>query len=223
MSRRSPPDSRRTLAARLPSIDPETVAATAVAVGVVLAIGTVLFGGFAPDSRPFVSLLYPLALLFPALGAVLVLGVCWWLWDDDGSSAPPLLEGNPPETMETCADEWLGRETERELTNAARGWYACSMTGSAADVRRRLVEGAVRTLTTKYGLATAAAREAVRSGSWTDDPVAAAFLADDLRQPPRERRRAAIDPGAAYDRRVRRTLDAIEALDGQVTDPEVAQ
>ena len=213
MSRRSPADSGRPLAARLPSIGPEAIAAAVVAAGIGLAVGAVLFGAFVPTGRTLVQLLYPLALLFPLVGATIVIGVCWWLWTDDGSSASPLLEGPPPETAGTHADGRIGSETDRTLTDAADGWYACSATESAADVRRRLVEGTVRALTTNRGLATERAREAVRTGTWTDDPVAAAFLADDLPQPPRERRRAAVDPGAAYARRVRRTLAAIEAID----------
>ncbi|ELY71407.1 hypothetical protein C489_00526 [Natrinema versiforme JCM 10478] len=187
-----------------------------VGAGVVLAIGAVLLGGFVPSARTLIVLLYPLAVLFPALGVTIVAGVCWWLWTRDRSSESPLLEGVPPESGVNRAETAVGRETQRTITAAAQGQYRCRTNESARDVRRRLVEGAVRVVVTKRGLAADAAREAVRSGTWTDDPVAAAFLADGGRQPLGERLRAAVDPGAAYQRRVRRTLAAIEAVDAEV-------
>lgn len=208
--------------ARLTAIDPERVATGVVGAGVVLAVGAVLLGGFVPPVRTLTVLLYPLAVLFPAFGITIVAGVCWWLWTRDRSSESPLLEGVPPEKGISRTETAVGHETERTITAAAQGRYRCRPNESATDVRRRLVEGAVRVIVTKRGLAADAAREAVRSGTWTDDPVAAAFLADGRRQPLGERLRAAVDPGAAYQRRVRRTLAAIETIGGDArTDAEV--
>lgn len=57
------------------------------------------------------------------------------------------------------------------------------------------------------------AADAVASGSWTDDRVAAAFLADadGPSYPLLERLREWVDADAARERRVERTVDAIEA------------
>lgn len=56
------------------------------------------------------------------------------------------------------------------------------------------------------------ARAAVRNGEWTDDPVAAAFLADAaaaVDRPLVDLVYGAVDPGGALDRRVRRTASAV--------------
>ncbi len=198
---------------RLEALDSEGVATAVVGAGALLAIGAVILGGFLPSVRPLTVILYPFATLFPVLGAAIAVGACWWAWTADRSDGSQLLEGPPPEAGDTDAEQSVGRETEWDLLAAGGGRYRCRRNESAAAVRRRLVDGAVRVVTTKRGLATDAAREAILAGTWTDDPVAAAFLAEDLTQPPRERLRAAVDPGAAYHRRVRRTLAAIEALD----------
>ncbi|NEU57083.1 hypothetical protein [Halorussus sp. MSC15.2] len=62
------------------------------------------------------------------------------------------------------------------------------------------------------------ARRAVETGAWTDDPIAAAFLADE--SGPRfslpARLRAWLDPAAERRRRVERTIDAV----GRVFDRE---
>ncbi|MFC6730616.1 hypothetical protein ACFQDG_18350, partial [Natronoarchaeum mannanilyticum] len=56
------------------------------------------------------------------------------------------------------------------------------------------------------------ARTAVRNGEWTDDPVAAAFLADAAAAVDRslvDLLYGAVDPNGALDRRVRRTAGAV--------------
>ncbi|WP_265110093.1 DUF7269 family protein [Halosolutus halophilus] len=211
MSRRSSGGSG--LADRFVEIDPDRVATAVVVGGTGLAIGAVLLGGFVPTGRLLVGLLYSLAALFPILGLAIAGYALGWVWTVGPSSRGAMLEDDPPEAGVTRTDYRVGRETAQLLDTAAGDWYRCWPSESTADVRRRLVDGATRVLTTKRGFAPEAAREAVESGTWTGDPVAAAFLADDLRQPVRERLHAAIDPGAAYQRRVRRTLAAIEAID----------
>lgn len=213
MSRRSSPGPWQRVIARIGAIDPERFATAVVSAGAVLAIVAVGLGSFVSSIRLFIAPLYLFAVLLPALGVVIAAGVCWRVWNADRSRGAPLIEGTPPEEAPTPTEYAAGRDADRTLTAAARGWYRCQPNQSITDVRRQLADGAVRVITTKRGLAADAARDAVRSGAWTDDPVAAAFLADDVRQPPGERLRAAADPGTAHVRRVRRTLAAIEAID----------
>ncbi|MFC7154374.1 hypothetical protein ACFQPA_02750 [Halomarina halobia] len=59
-----------------------------------------------------------------------------------------------------------------------------------------------------------ACRERVATGEWTDDPIAGAFLGDDRAPavPIRGRMWAWLAPGRELDRRLDRTLDALDAL-----------
>lgn len=83
--------------------------------------------------------------------------------------------------------------------------------GDLAHVRRDLRETATAVLTYEADPEDAAA--AVASGSWTDDRVASAFLAeeDGPSYPLLERLREWVDADAARERRIARTVDAIEA------------
>lgn len=211
--RRSTTGLWRDLTDRIASADPERVAVPLVAGGVTLAAGTVLLGGFVPFGGPLTDLLYPLAVLLPVIGVAVVTAALWWAWGSTQSTVPMMVEGPPPEAATARTERQVGRKTEWRLDTAARGWYRCRTNNGTTAVHERLVEGAVRVVSTGRGLEPEAAREAVRSGAWTDDPVAAAFLADDLGQPIPERLRGAVDPGAAHHRRVRRTLDAIDAIE----------
>lgn len=79
-------------------------------------------------------------------------------------------------------------------------------------VRNRLRETAIRALVVHAGYDPAAARAAVESGEWTDDPAAASFLADDGRYPPRIQLKAffgRVDLSAVG---ARRTVEAIAAV-----------
>lgn len=198
---------------RIASIDRERLSVAVVAAGAVLAVAAVLLGGYAPlTGSALVGLLYVLAVLFPALGGLLAIGALWRMRSGDRAGPPP-MRWQVPEEGVTRTERPVGRETAWSVETAASARYRCRVNESAEDVRNRLVEGAVRVVTTRRGLEAETARERVQSGTWTDDPIAAAFLADDRPHPLGERLRAAADPGAAYRRRVRRTLEAIEAID----------
>lgn len=204
----------RNVIRRLVTDDYERTAVVLVVFGTVLTIGIVLFGSYVPSiGRRFVTTLYPLALLFPAFGLGILVTALWWVWTARRTTAPPLQQGSPPETGETYAIAAVNRDTERTLEIAANAQYSCRTTDSSRALRTRLVDSAVRVVTTRRGLTDETARDRVRSGEWTDDAVAAAFLASDRPQPIGERLRGAVDPGAAYRRRVRRTVTAIEALE----------
>ncbi|MCU4924605.1 hypothetical protein OB905_01210 [Halobacteria archaeon AArc-dxtr1] len=205
----------RRLVGRLDRIDRERFATAVIVAGVTVAAVTALLAGFLPAGNAFAGLLYPLAVLLPLFGVALAALAIWSVWGGARSADPPLFEGEPPEIGHTRTESRIGHDAERLLGSGAAEWYRCSADDATEALSERLVEAAIRTLSVRRGLDRAAAREAVRSGTWTDDPVAAAFLAADRRQPSGERLRAAIDPGAAYGRRLRRTLDAIAAIDGR--------
>ena len=197
----------------LAAVDRDRLATAVVLVGVGLAVVTVLFAGFFPVSGALASLLYPLTVLFPLFGVGIVVVALWWARTAADARGSSLLDGEHPESGTVRTERPVGRETGWLLDKAANEWYRCRAGESSAEVTDRLVEGTVRTLKSRQGLDHETAVEAVRLGTWTDDPVAAAFLANDLRQPFDERLRAAVDPGAAFHRRVRHTLDAIDDID----------
>lgn len=83
--------------------------------------------------------------------------------------------------------------------------------GDHASIRETLRETAVETLVRQAGYEPAAAREAVKRGTWTDDPVAAALLGDP-QQSLWSRLRGWLDPDTERVRRVRRTVEALESI-----------
>ncbi|AEH36519.1 DUF7269 family protein [Halopiger xanaduensis] len=214
MSRRSSTSPWRSAFARLTAVDRDRLAVAVIVGGTVLAFASVVLGGFAPYGL-LADVFYPLAVLLPAIGVVVAFGACWWATVAGSSTGePPLLADldGPPERGQSRTENPVALETTWLLEDGTDEWYRCQDGTSTGTVRERLADGAVRTLRAKRGLERRAAREAVRSGTWTDNDVAAAFLAADVRQPVEERLRAAVDPGGAFDRRVRRTLAAIESI-----------
>ena len=216
MSGRGTPTRRTTtqrIFRRLGAVDRDRLATAVVLVGVGLAVVAVLFAGFFPIGGALASLLYPLTVLFPLFGVVIVVVALLWAKTAASARGSRSLDGERPESPAVRTKRPVSRETGWLLDKAGNEWYRCRDGESSAEVRDRLVEGTVRTLEARRGLAHGTAVETVRSGTWTDDPLAAAFLADDLRPPFDERLRAAVDPGGAFHRRVRHTLDAIDGID----------
>ncbi len=74
-----------------------------------------------------------------------------------------------------------------------------------------LEEAAITVLVDRSGTSPARAREEIRRGTWTTDPVAAAFLGD-VSLPLRFRMRRALLPGDPTRRHAERTVDAIVQL-----------
>ena len=84
-------------------------------------------------------------------------------------------------------------------------------------LRTRLREAALRSVSRAERCPRADARRRVAAGTWTDDPVAAAFLAEDTerdRASPREALAALRRGEVALQRRARRTVRAIERVGG---------
>jgi hypothetical protein len=84
--------------------------------------------------------------------------------------------------------------------------------GTRRDVRDRLREAAVRSLVTHAGYEREAARNAVESGEWTDDPVAASFLAEGRKYPPGIRVKALFGRVDLPEAGARRSVEAIVAV-----------
>jgi hypothetical protein len=83
------------------------------------------------------------------------------------------------------------------------------------DVRADLRSLAVEALVSVEGCAREAARERVADGEWTDDRVAAAYLAGEATEPLPRRLVARVRPRASKRRRVERTVAAVERLLGE--------
>lgn len=196
---------------RLGSVDPERLSTVAVVAGTLLALGLGVLGGFlARLPGSLTGLLYAVALGFPVVGVIVLAVTLRWAVDRG--------EGEASSFGGRSADDALvrGKPVDREMAEAlrlaTRARYRCRSIVPAREIRERLYAGAVRVVRTRAGEDRAGAVAAVRTGRWTDDPVAAAFLADDLAYPLSEQLYGALDPGRAYRRRVRRTIDAIEAF-----------
>lgn len=89
--------------------------------------------------------------------------------------------------------------------------------GGAAfeDVRSLLSETAATVYAEQLGISVSGAAEDVARGDWTDDPVAARFLADDLPTPLSMRLRRWLIPERERERRIERTVAAIERVSGR--------
>lgn len=188
------------------------VAPWATVVGVAVAILAILAGGLVQMvfQSTLQDALYLLAHLLPAAGVALMLAVFWKMRGRErhSTSADAFVDSEVAHVESST--KLVGSNYERRLRAAASDWYRCEERYSVRDIRERLEANAVSAVQLSEGLDEPAAIRAVEDGTWTDDPVAAAFLAPDRTQPLYERLRGALDPGRAYQRRVERTLRAIE-------------
>lgn len=118
-----------------------------------------------------------------------------------GTDATPIVE-HDPETVQTTGRPGPGRRFDRELDRPD---------GDVAAIEELLRSTAIETLVQQAGLDHEAARDAVERGRWTDDRIAAALVGH-RSQPLLARLREWLDPVAERERRVRRTVEAIEAI-----------
>lgn len=137
------------------------------------------------------------------------IGACCLLWvartagvDTQSDGFPDPSGGAADGTVPT-----VGREFDAAVEVAADA----AIEGADHDDAR----GALRSLAADVvahadGCSREDAAERVRRGAWTDDPVAAAYLADATEQPFRWRVRAWFRPRRTTVRRIGRTVTAIE-------------
>jgi len=202
--------------------DPERAGVAVVLAGGTAAVVTLLIGGYVSLSGSIFSVLHLLAVLLPVVGGILVLVSAGWGLRRrlNYGTVDPLVDGDPPErgSIRSIRDIQADDPIEASATDR----YRCQHDDRTREVRQRLLDGAVRTLVARGGHGRAAARDAIQTGEWTDDRVAAAFLSPAVSQPLAEQLRRMVDPGAAYTHRVRRTLAAIETI-GTETPADAAQ
>ncbi len=133
-----------------------------------------------------------------------------WLARGAPAEGPPgpfdELAGRPPETATAAR----GRRTAAALDGRIDAAVAGD-DGALAVVRDRLRRAAVDAHARRTDGDRATARRAVETGRWTDDPTAAAFLADERDHGAWARLRLWLDPAAERERRVRRTVAALSA------------
>jgi hypothetical protein len=117
----------------------------------------------------------------------------------------------PPERVTATRDELTAGALDAQIDGAVAG-----DDHALAAVRERLADVAAAALTRHTDHTAASAEEAVAAGTWTDDPVAAAFLAGPagpvFALPARTRRW--LDPETERRRRIDRTVRAVEAVAG---------
>lgn len=114
--------------------------------------------------------------------------------------------GDPPEAASAADRALTGASFDGQVA------VACSGDDSALRaVRDTLADTAASALARTEDRDSEQARRAVETGAWTDDPLAAAFLADDGGPdfPVTARLRAWLDPETERRRRVERTVEAI--------------
>lgn len=195
----------------------------AVALGVAVAFAPEAVSGVLPlarltDVSPLVdSRLRSLA--FAGVGVGCLLWIVWTAGPDrperiDAGAAGTderafvQLRETPPEVAES--GRRVGERFDDDLASDA----ADAVEGDSPDrARRRLQRVAVTVVAEIEGCSTDRAKARVGAGDWTDDRIAAAYVAGEEASLPLSRRLLAwLRPRRTTVRRVERSVDAIEAL-----------
>ena len=141
------------------------------------------------------------------VGAFLTVGV-WVL----RASTPPadrrrLVDGPPPSTPRQ-APRLVGAGFDAAVADAIRAVRLKDTAYSDTSPQQTLSETAHDVLTLVEGDA-ATAEQALETGAWTSDPIAAAFLSDAVAFPASFQLLRWATPGVAYERAVEHTTSAI--------------
>ncbi|MFB6143133.1 MAG: hypothetical protein ABEJ30_07300, partial [Halorientalis sp.] len=128
----------------------------------------------------------------------------------DGAAAAFERDGPPPEAARSGRAIAGGDIDDAIAAAVAAADPTPGDSADAATVRSRLRWLAIAVQVREAGLARRDAAQAVDEGTWTDDPVAAAFLGESVTQPLGRRVRNWLLPDAELEARVERTVAAIE-------------
>ncbi len=185
-------------------------AGLAVAPDLVTAVGPVaagidLLAGWGPKQL----------LLVGAAVAGLYAVVAAWIGGRDGPAAGDgrarfdAAVANPPEAVTADRRRLAGEHLDARIERGADGDPQ-----SVESVRTALSADAAAACAATRGVTTDRARDLVRSGQWTDDRLAAAFLASDEgpNPSPWARLRLVLVPTSERTRRIDRTVAAIDRL-----------
>lgn len=207
----------------------ESIAVGVVILSGLLAFGLLFFGGLAFDMlQGSEEPLYLFAQSFPYLGVAIVVGMSFLFYYERNRGREYGSYGSTEKLGESSS--YLGKK-EQSVEDAMGGKYRVATSGqyigrstlSEREIYECLESSAVRALKSNLGLSDPAATDAVESGDWSEDPVAAGFLSQTQPYPRIERLYAAFDPGRAFQRRVERTIEAVESLEAGDVPPALAE
>lgn len=136
----------------------------------------------------------------------------------DREDQPAALSRPELETGASRGAALLGRDFKRTFSKAqvSQPWLPATTTPEEREINSTIREAAIDAYRRTTGVKREKAVDAIESGTWTDDPIAAATLAtedSDVELPATLWLRHRIDPSGAYRTRVERTTDEIIALE----------
>lgn len=154
--------------------------------------------------------------LVPVAALALVAAGYAALWLLPTRSTTPGLDRSV-EVGASDAVDTVGRRFRQERAWSAHDWAEPGLASRTLDFRERLQEAAADALVLSTGVDRETAAQSVAEGTWTDDPVAAWYLAPedaDVRLPATTWLRAKLLPVSTYRDVVDRTAEAVDDVRG---------
>lgn len=175
--------------------------------GIAVAVGIVV--GLAPSSLVGAASGLDATLVTGVLGAALLAYALRRRRASGATKAGRL--GTAPERAEPAAP---GQTVDDALEWITDSGPEAGTRGARSEVRAAVRDTAIRAYASETGVSMERAADAVDSGEWTDDRVAAAFVGDERAPhfPLRERLRGWVRPERAFSRRADRAAGAAHAL-----------
>ena len=174
-----------------------------------------LFSGPIPGaiSSPIVAILSLLPgsilqLLVP--GGVVVLGL-YYLRSHPDQADRLIISGTDPEQPRN-APRIAGSEFEAAMTTAVRQIRLKGTAYEETNPYQTLRSLTERAVTLEHGCSQERAAVLVDAGEWTDDPIAAAFLGEEIDYPVRFHMLQWAQPATAYERAVERSVTAAQQV-----------